>query len=113
MRGRTTKQLLVQGVYLKTANVGVLAVLVVLLDMHLHNPAAQRVSVCSSATARDGNVLPANRVCERNLGELNQVMVARAGIEDDMGRGVRLVLVVVDVEPDGSDLNAAQEVDGD
>jgi hypothetical protein len=39
-------------------------------------------------------------------------MGAGAGVEDDIGGRVRLVLVVINVESNGSDLNAAQKVDG-
>lgn len=83
----------------------------VLLDMGLHNPAAQRVPVGRAAAVGNGHVLPSHRVDELDVGELDQVVVARAGVPDDVGGRVRLVLVVVDVEADGADLDAAEEVD--
>ena len=84
----------------------------VLLDMHLYNPAAERVAITTSSAACNGNVLPANRVTQGNFSKLNQVVMAGAGIEDDMSGCVRFVLVVVDVKSNGTNFDAAQEVDG-
>lgn len=79
--------------------------------MRLDDPARQRVSVGRAAAIGKGNVLPAHGVGQLHVGELDQVVVAAAGVPDDVGGRVRLVLVVVDVEADGADLDAAEEVD--
>lgn len=103
----TVDCVLVESKDLDAANMSILAVLVVLLDVQLHDPATQRVPVPATATVGDGNVLPADRIGKRDLGELEQIVMAGSGVERDVGRGVRLILVVVDVEPNSADLDAA------
>jgi hypothetical protein len=71
------------------------------------------VAVRAAAAVRERYVLPSYRPDKRHVGELYQVVVARAGVEGDVCWRVRLVLLVVDVEPDGADLYAPEEVDGE
>jgi hypothetical protein len=104
---------LVQRKDLDAADVRVLAVLVVFLDVHLHDPGAERVPVRASPAVGDGDVLPADGVGERDLGKLDEVVGSGTGVEDDVGGRVRLVVLVVDVEADRADLDAADKVDGD
>lgn len=90
----------------------VLAVLVILFDVSLDNPAAERVAVGTTAAVGDGHVLPAHGVGEFDICELDEVVVPGAGVPNDVGGRVGFVEVVVDVESDGPNLDAAEEVDG-
>lgn len=107
---RSTDGVLIQGIDLDSSNVGIFAVLVILLDKHLHDPTAKRVAVVTTATVGNGNVLPANWVGERHLCELDQIVLSCPCIEDNVGGRVRLILGVVDVESDSANLNAADKV---
>jgi len=78
----------VSGIDLDATDVGVLAVLMVLLDVHLYDPTRERVSIWAAATVSKRDILPANRVYEGHLGKLRQVVVASAPVEDDIGRRV-------------------------
>lgn len=102
----------VGGVDADAAQVGVLAVLVVLEDLHLQHVRVERVAVGPAAGALDGHLLPADRVVEVEDGELDQVVLAGAGLEDDLGGRVGLVLGGVDVEADVADPDPFDEVDG-
>lgn len=90
----------------------ILAVLVVLLDVGLDNPAAEGVAVRGPAAVGDGHVLPADGVGEFDVSEFDQVVVAGAGVPDDVGGRIGFVMVIVNVESDCPDLDAAEEVDG-
>ncbi len=81
--------------------------------MHLHNPAAERVPITTSSAACNGDVLPANRVTQGNFSKLNQVVMASTSIEDDVSGCIRFVLVVVNVKPNGTNFDAAEEVDSE
>jgi hypothetical protein len=102
----------VEGIDFDAPNVGVLAVLVILLDLHLHNPAAERVAVWSTTAVNQGDILPADGAVEWHVGKLYQVVVTGAGVEGDVSRSVGLVLLVVNEEANGTNLNSAQKVDG-
>lgn len=101
------QRLVVQCVYFNAPDVGVLSVLMVLLDMHLHHPAAEGVAVCASAAICNWDVLPPHWVGKGELCKLNQVMVSGTGAKHNMGWRVGFVLVVVDVEANCSYLHAA------
>lgn len=79
--------------------------------MYLHHPATEGVTVGAPAAICDGDILPPNRVGKRELCKLNKIMVASAGIEDYVGRRVRLVLIVVDIKANRTNLDTAQEMD--
>lgn len=69
----------------------VLAILVVLFDVSLDDPAAERVAVGTSAAVGDGNVLPARRIGEFDICELDEVMMPGAGVPDDVSGRVGFV----------------------
>jgi hypothetical protein len=83
---------------------------VVLLDVHLHNPATERMSIETAAAVNEWYILPAYGPNEWDIGELDQVVVPCAGVEDDVCRCVGLILLVVDVEPNSPDFHAAEKV---
>ncbi len=60
----------------------------VLLDMHLYNPAAERVSITTSSAASNRDILPAHGVTQGNFGKLNQVVMTSTGVEDDVSRRI-------------------------
>jgi hypothetical protein len=97
----------VEGVDLDASDVGIFAVLVILLDVHLHNPAAEGVTVWSTAAVDQWDILPANGTVERHVGKLNQVVMTGAGIKGDVGGSVGLILLVVDKEANGTNLDSA------
>lgn len=109
---RPADRVLVDSEDLDAADVGIFSILVVLLDVCLHNPAAERVAVGGTATVGDGHILPADGVGELDVGELDQVVVAGAGVPDDVRGCIAFVLIIVNVKADGPDLDAAEEVDG-
>jgi hypothetical protein len=104
---------IVERVDLDTAKMGILAVLVVLEDLHLNNPSDEGVAVRTTASAGDGNLLPAGGVLKSHGSELDEVILASAGLEDDLSRGVGLILVVVNVEADVANTNTLGEVHGE
>jgi hypothetical protein len=96
-----------------TAKMGILAVLVVLKNLHLNDPSDKGVAVRATAGAGDGNLLPAGGVLESHGSKLDEIVLAGAGLEDDLGRGVGLVLVVVNVETNVANTNTLGEIHGE
>lgn len=103
----------VQGVHLDASNVRVLSVLVVLLHMHLDDPAAEGLTIWSATNVEQRNILPSNRADEGHVGKLDEIMLTGAGIEGDVGGRVGFVLLVVNKKADGPDFNTTEKVDGE
>lgn len=102
----------VKGVNLDTSKVGVLAVLVVLEDLHLEDVGDESIAIGVAACAGNRDLLPTDWTLEGHGGEFDQVVFASSGFEDDFGRGVRFVFGVVDEEANVADADALDKVDG-
>lgn len=110
---RAKSGVIVERINLDTAKMGILAVLVVLEDLHLNDPSDEGVAVRATAGASDGNLLPAGGILESHGSKLDEIVLTGAGLEDDLGRGVGLVFVVVNVEANVTNTNTLGEVHGE
>lgn len=110
--GARGAQLVVKPVDLDAADVRVLAVLVVLDNLHLHDVGHEAVAVLAAAGGCQGHVDPARGVDELRGAKGQQVVEGGAGEPVDARWGVGLVLGVVDEEADGADFDTLDEGDG-
>lgn len=101
----------IEGVHLDAAEVRVFAVLVVLEDLHLKHIRDKCVAVGSTACSLERYLLPTYRAVESEVCKLDQVVLARTGLEDDAGWGIGLVLREVDVEAQIANAHSLDKVD--
>lgn len=105
-RGRT----IVQSVNFDAANVGVLAVLVVLEHDYADEEATQRVSIFTATSTGNGDINPSLGRVKLHRGERDGKMRGRASSDLDLGRRVTLIELVVQKESQSADLNTLDEV---
>ncbi|KAI6756376.1 hypothetical protein HG530_012112 [Fusarium avenaceum] len=83
---RSMSGVIVEGVNLDAPEMSVFAVLVILKNLHLHNPGDEGVSIRVATGAGNRNLLPSRGIFEGHGSKLNEVVLACAGLENNLSR---------------------------